>query len=121
MAETEVRLGETEVVRQLLARCLLHDAWAGESDEGSWLGDQHIPEAREARKQPARRRVREDRDESNAGVVQVLDRGNGLRELHQREDSLLHACAAGGGHGDERRAALDRAVARTRELLADDA
>ena len=82
---------------------------------------QHVAEAREAREHAARRRVREHRDERRARVVQVLDRGDRLRHLHQREDPLLHARAAGRRDRDERDAALDRAVARARELLADDA
>ena len=61
------------------------------------------------------------RDQRAAGVVQILDRGDRLRQLHQREDPLLHARAARGGDRDERDAALRGALARARELLADGA
>ena len=42
------------------------------------------------------------RDERDAGVVEILDRRDGLRKLHQREDPLLHPSAARSGHRDER-------------------
>ena len=70
---------------------------------------------------PAGRRMRHHADQRAAGVVQVLDRADRLRQLHQREDPLLHARAARGRDRDERHAALRGALAGPRELLADDA
>ena len=61
------------------------------------------------------------REERAARLVQLLDRADGLRELHQREDSLLHAGAARGGDRHQRHAARARALARSRELLSDHA
>ena len=108
-----VRLGEAEVVGQLLARRLLDDARAGERRA-----------ARPARRRSRRRGSRSSRARRPSSgapctliiaqprVVQVLDRADGLRQLHQREDPLLHARAARGGDRDERHAALGRAARR---------
>ena len=41
-------------------------------------------------------------DHHAAGLVQLLQRADRLRQLHQRQDPLLHARAAGGRDGDER-------------------
>ena len=49
--EAEVRLGEAEVVRQLLARRLRHDARAGERHQRAGLGEQDVPERGEAGEQ----------------------------------------------------------------------
>ena len=73
MPEAQVLLGEPEIVRQLLAGRLLHDAWAGEGDQRAGLGDSHIAEAGERREYTGRRRVRHDDDHRPAGVVQILD------------------------------------------------
>ena len=53
-----------------------------------------------------RRRVRHDDDHRHARVVEVLDRDHRLRQLHQREDPLLHARPARARDGDERDAAI---------------
>ena len=84
------------------------------SAPGSAISD--VAEAREAREQAAGGRMGHHRDQRAAGVVQLLDRDDGLRQLHQREDPLLHAGAAGGGDGDQRHAARSqrsRTPART--------
>ena len=65
--------------------------------------------------------MREDGEQRAARLVQLLDRDDRLRQLHQREDALLHASSTRGRDGDERRAGLGGAVASPRELLADDA
>ena len=66
VAEAEVRLGEAEVVRELLARGLLDDARAGERDQRAGLGDGHVAEAREAREHAGRGRVGQDVDQRAA-------------------------------------------------------
>jgi hypothetical protein len=120
VAEAEVLLGEAEVVRQPLPRRLLHDARAGERDQRARLRERHVAERGERREDPRGRRVRHHDEHRAARVVQVLDRADRLRHLHQREDPLLHARAARARHRHERDAALGREVARARELLADD-
>src|SRR5215208_1178298 len=50
VAETQVLLGEAEVVRKLLARRLLDDPGAGEREQRTRFRNDHIAEAREARK-----------------------------------------------------------------------
>ncbi len=121
VAEAEVRLGEAEVVRQLLARGLGDDPRACERHQGAGLGDEHVAERGKAREQAARRRVREHGDHHAAGLVQLLERTDRLRQLHQRQDPLLHAGAAGGRDRDQRQPACRRVLAGARELLADDA
>ena len=49
------------------------------------------------------------------------DGDHGLRQLHQREDALLHAGATRRRHGDQRAAVLGRPLAGAGEPLADDA
>ena len=102
MAEPEVRLREAEVVRELLARRLRDDARAGEGRQRARLGEDHVSEAREARSHTAGRGMREHRDQHTAGVLQVPDRAHGLRELHQREDALLHPGSTRRRDGDQR-------------------
>ncbi len=53
------------------------------------------------------------------GLVELVDRGDRLRQLHQREDSLLHARAARARDEQERDAGGDRGVGGADELLAD--
>ena len=65
--------------------------------------------------------MRHDADHGAAGVAQVLHGADGLRQLHQRENPLLHAGAAGSCDRDEGDVALARALAGAHELLADDA
>src|SRR5262245_32245543 len=60
MAETEVGLGEPEVLGQLLSGRLLNDPRAGERDQCSRLGDRHVSETREAREHAGRGRMGED-------------------------------------------------------------
>src|SRR6476661_11214188 len=50
VAETQVLLGEAEVLRQLLARRLLHDTRSGERDQRAKLRDRDVAERRERRK-----------------------------------------------------------------------
>src|SRR5919198_1096686 len=48
VAEAVIRLGDAEVVRQLLARRLLDDARAGEGHQRAGLRDDYVAERREA-------------------------------------------------------------------------
>jgi hypothetical protein len=122
VAEPEVRLREAEVVRELLARRLRDDPGAREGRQRARLGEDHVSEAREARRHASGRRMREHRDQHPACVLQVPDRHHGLRQLHQREDALLHAAASPRPETEIRRAALlGRPLAGPGEPLADDA
>src|SRR5690242_5830908 len=58
LAEAEVLLGAAEVVRQLLARQLLHDAGAGERHERAGLGEEDVAQRGEACEDAAGRRMR---------------------------------------------------------------
>ena len=115
------RLGATEIVRQRLARGLLHHARARERQQRVGLGDHEVAERRERRDHAARRRMGEHGDVRHARLAQQVDRADCLRHLHEREHVLLHARAAGGRDRDQRDAALGRHVAGAREQLAHDA
>ena len=93
---------------------LLDDARAGEREQRAGLRDQDVAERREARHRAAGRRVGEDAEERQPRLVQLVDRGDGLRELHQREDPLLHPGAAGARDEQQRpAAAIAESQART--------
>src|SRR4051812_26587008 len=49
VTEAEVLLGETEVLRQLLARRLLNHSWTCECKQSTGLGNDHVTQARKAR------------------------------------------------------------------------
>src|SRR5437588_1190358 len=72
VTEAVVRLGETEVVRKLLARRLLHDARARERHQRIGLRDDDVTERREAREHAARGRMRDHADQRAAAVRHVL-------------------------------------------------
>ena len=121
VAEAEVLLGAAEVVGELLARDLLHDARAGEGHERVRLGERDVAERREAREHAAGRRVRHHAEERAAGVAEVLDGATVFGScMSARIPSCMRAppelVTATSGI-----AALGRGVAGARELLADDA
>ena len=62
--------------------------------------------------------VRTERYGSPASASRC-ERGRGLGHLHQREDALLHAGAAGGRHDDHRHVLVDGQLDGARQLLAD--
>ena len=119
VSEAEILLGQAEILGKLLACRLLNDPRPGERDQRARLGDRHIAQRRERRQDARRRRMRHHRDHRNACVVEILDCADRLRQLHQRQDPLLHPRAAGRGDRDQRHVSLGRGVAGSRELLAD--
>ncbi len=98
--------GALEAGRQLLADGLLDHARTGKTDQRAGLGDMHVAEHRIGRRDAAGRRIGEHHNVRLAGFAQHLHRDRGARQLHERQDALLHARAAGGSEHDERRAAL---------------
>ncbi len=66
------------------------------------LGDVQVAQHGEAGGHAAGRRVGQDRDERNPGLVETGQRRRDLGQLHQADDAFHHARAAGGRHGDER-------------------
>src|ERR671936_993081 len=79
VAEAVVRLGETEVVRELLARRLLNDARSGERHERVRLRDDDVAEAGEAREDARGGRMGQNADQRAARILQILDCDDGLR------------------------------------------
>ena len=109
-AVVEQIFGSLEAVGQLLADGLLDHARAGEADQRAGLGDVHVAQHRIGGGDAAGGRIGQHDDVGPLGLAQHLHRHRGARQLHQREDALLHARAAGGREHDERRAAIDRGL-----------
>ena len=82
-------------VGQLLADGLLDHARAGEADQRAGLGDVHVAEHRVGGGDAAGGRIGQHDDVGQPRLAQPLHRDRGARHLHQREDALLHARAAG--------------------------
>ena len=82
---------------------LLNDPGAGEADGRAWLGNVDVAQHRERRGDAAGRRVREDDDVGQAGLAHLVDGDDRTRHLHEAEDALLHAGAAGRRDRDQRR------------------
>ncbi len=112
-AVLEQELAALEPFGKALADRLLDDARAGEADQRAGLGDVEVAEHGEAGGDAAGGRVGEHRDVGHAGVAQAGERRRDLGHLHQRQDALLHARAAG-GRDDDQRAAASRPRARRR-------
>ncbi len=119
-AVLEEELGALEVFGQFLGNGALDDAPAGKADQRAGLRDQEVAEAGEAGGDAAGRRVGEHGDVEQAGLVVTADRGRGLGHLHQGDDALLHAGAAGGREDDDRQALLGGALEQAGDLFADD-
>ena len=102
--------GALEAFRQLFADRLLDDARAGKADQRAGLGDVHVAQHGVGGGDAAGGRVGQHDDIGQAGFLQPVDRDRGARQLHQRQDALLHARAAGGG--EQRPAARLLATAR---------
>ena len=96
--------GALEAVGQLLADGLLDDARAREADQRAGLRDVHVAEHRVGGRDAAGGRIGQHHDVGLARLAQHLDRDGGARKLHQRQNALLHARAAGGRKHDEGRA-----------------
>ena len=102
-------LGLLEALGQLLADGLLDHARAGEADQRAGLGDVHVAQHGVGGGDAAGGRIGEHDEIGQARLAQALHGDRGARHLHEREDALLHAGAAGGRKQDEGRALLDRA------------
>src|SRR6476646_3961848 len=67
VTEAEVLLCKPEVLRQLLARRLLHYAWAGKGEQSTGLGDDHVAQTCEAGQHAGGGRMRHHADQRLAG------------------------------------------------------
>jgi hypothetical protein len=106
---------------QLLLGDLLDHPRAGEADQRALLGDQHVAHAGVAGRHAAQGRVGQDGDVRHAGRAELRQGRDRLGHLHQREDALVHARAAGRIDRHQRRAAGQRALGGAGDLLAHDA
>src|SRR5262245_49440559 len=103
-------LGALEAVRQFLADGLLDDARPGEADERTGLSDVDVTEHRVGGGDAAGGRIGQHDDIGLLRLAQRLHRDRGARELHQRENALLHARAARGREHDEGRSLVHRGL-----------
>src|SRR5215218_778288 len=76
MTEAAVRFCEAEVVRQLLARGLLNDTWAGERKQGPRLRNDDVTQAREACEDARGGRMHHDRDVRRASRAEIVHRAD---------------------------------------------
>src|SRR5215510_15079214 len=104
---------------QLLADRLLDHARAGEADQRAGFGDVEIAEHRVTGGHAAGRRVGQERDVWESGVVEPRQRRRNLGHLHQTERAFLHPRAARTRDDDQRKTLIDAALDRPRDLLAD--
>jgi hypothetical protein len=93
-AVLEEELAALESVGQLLADGLLDHAWSREANQRAGLGDVQVAEHREACRDAAGGRIREDRDIGNVLLVESRKGGTNFRHLHQRQGAFHHAGAA---------------------------
>ena len=106
-AVLEQKLAALEALGQRLAHGLLNHARTGKADQRARLGDIQVAEHRQARRHAAHGRIGHHRDERQPGARQARQRGAGLGHLHQRQQRLLHARAAGGGEAHQAAALRD--------------
>ena len=106
-----------EAGRKILADGLPDHARAGEAHQRPRLGEDHVAERGVGREHAGGGRVGEHRDERQPLVLKPRQQGRRLGHLHQREDSLLHAGAAGRGDDHQRPPLGDRQLDRARDLL----
>src|ERR1700722_6329070 len=85
---------------------LLDHSWPDKSDLRARLGDQDVAERREAGRNAAEGRVRQDGYERELLPVMYGSGGRNLGHLHQREHAFLHACSAAGCHAHQWNSAL---------------
>ncbi len=106
--------------RELLAGHLLDDARASEADHRTRFGEDHIGDGCETRSDAAVTGVDQYADEGHAGLGESFHRYDRFRELEEREDSFVHAGAAGAGEDDEGASLVRRALGCSGELFAED-
>src|SRR6185503_148534 len=116
----EQELGALEALGQRLARRLLDDARARETDQRAGLRNIDVAEQRETRRGAARRRIRHHGHVRQLRRRELRERRARLRHLQQRVQPFLHARAAARREADERAVVLDAIRDGTHEPLADD-
>ena len=116
----EQEFGALEAFGELLADGLLDDARSREANERAGFGDVEVAEHGEAGGDAAGGRVGEHADVGQAEIVHLREAGGDLGQLHQADDALHHARAAGSGEDDKRAARLQAAVDGAGDGFADD-
>src|SRR6266542_6669044 len=90
-----------------------------ESDNSARLGDYCVAKHRVTGTHPTGCRVRQNRHVRNAAFGKLRKNCRGLRHLHQTQDALLHARAAGCRNKNEREFSLERLLSEPRDLFTD--
>ena len=116
----EKELGALKAFGELLADGLLDDAGAGEGDERAGFGDVEVAEHGEAGGDAAGGGVGEQADVRDGCLVKLGEAGGDFGELHETDDALHHACAAGCGDDDEWFAAGQGSVDCAGDVFTDD-
>ena len=119
-AVIEEELGGLEAVGQFLLGDLLDDARSGEADEGAGLGHDDIGDGGVAGGDAAVAGIDQQGDVRHARFAQPGEGGDGFGHLHEGEESLVHAGAAGGVDAQQRHAGLGGALDRAGELFPED-
>ena len=114
----ERELRRLEALGQLLLDGVADDPLAGEPDERAGLGQDDIALHGERRRHAAGRGVGEHGDEGQTGRPQTLHGAGHFRHLHERDEALLHAGAAGGAEHDDGQPLGDGAIDHRGHLLA---
>src|SRR5258707_258589 len=80
-----------EAFRQLLTNSLLNHTWTRKADQRARLRDLHIAQHGVGCSHATGGWIGEHHDVGLAGLAQHLHRNRRARQLHEREDTLLHA------------------------------
>jgi len=114
------KFGGLKSRRQFRLRRVLDDARPGETDHRARLGQDQIAEARVARHNARRGRMREDADVGQIFLRVIRECSGSFRHLHEAEHSLIHPRAAAGGDDDDRQRFFRPALDEPGQLFADD-
>ena len=110
-------LGGLEPFGQLLADGIADNALPGEADERFGFGQDDIAVHGERRGDAAGGGIGDDRDVRQMRRRVALNGARGLRHLHERDQTLLHARAARSGEDDHRQMLGGGTLEQARDLL----
>jgi len=110
-------LGGLEPFGQLLADGIADNALPGEADERFGFGQDDVAVHGERRGDAAGGGIGDDRDVRQMRRSMALDGARGLRHLHERDQTLLHARAARSGEDDHRQMLGGGTLEQARDLL----